>query len=175
MQRIANYSVDDVSALRARVESELKEAGTFQQASQKFIELLYDEFSASAVLFRVYATVDYEKLPQKEKDFVLELARSRGFLDELKPKTPVVTLLGSRGKRPSWNHRLRSERHLAIPLVSASFIKTIPMISRLMGDIGSGLARVRKQDINMTVSSMGQMAKVLYVQDAPETRTGDGF
>ncbi|HEY7821147.1 MAG TPA: hypothetical protein VIG29_23175, partial [Vicinamibacteria bacterium] len=136
---------------------------------------LYEELSPSAVLLRVFATLDYEKLPQRERDFALELARSRTFLDELKPKTPVVTLLGSRGKRPSWNHRHRSERHLAIPLVSASFIKTIPMVSRLMGDMGTGLEWVQKQDQNMTVTSMGQMARVLYVEDALETRTRDGY
>jgi len=175
MSRIASYSVEDVSALRSRVEGELKECGTFQQASQKFIDILYEELTASAVLFRVFATVEFEKLPEKEKDFVLDLARVRGFLSELQPKTPVVTLLGSRGKRPQWNHRLRSERHLAIPLTSASFIKTIPMVSRLMGDMGTGLEWVQKQERNMILTSMGRMARVLYVEDALETRTGDGF
>ncbi len=175
MSRIASYSVEDVSALRSRVEEELKEIGTFQQASQKFIDILYEDLIASAVLFRVFATVELEKLPEKEKDFALDLARARGFLSELQPKTQVVTLLGSRGKRPKWNHRLRSERHLAIPLTSASFIKTIPMVSRLMGDMGTGLEWVQKQERNMIVTSMGRMARVLYVEDALETRTGDGF
>lgn len=175
MPRIASYSVEDVSALRARVESELKVFSSFQQASQRFTDILYEELSPSAVLFRVFATVDYEKLPEKERDFVMELARSRAFLDELKSKTRVVTLLGSRGKRPSWNQRHRSERHLAIPLVTASFIKTIPMVSRLMGDMGTGLDWVQKQDQNMIVTSMGKMARVLYVEDALGTRTGDGF
>jgi hypothetical protein len=175
MSKIASYSVEKVTALRARVETELKEFENFQPASQKFTEVLYEELSPSAVLLRVFATLDYEKLPQRERDFALELARSRTFLDELKPKTPVVTLLGSRGKRPSWNHRHRSERHLAIPLVKASFIKTIPMVSRLMGDMGTGLEWVQKQDQNMTVTSMGQMARVLYVEDALETRTRDGY
>jgi len=175
MSRIASYSVEDVTALRSRVEDELKESGSFQQASQKFIDILYEELIASAVLFRIFATVELEKLQGKEKDFALELARTRGFDSELKPKTPVVALLGSRGKRPQWNHRLRSERHLAIPLTSASFIKTIPMVSRLMGDMGTGLAWVQKQERQMIVTSMGQMARVLYVRDALETRTGDGF
>jgi len=175
MSRIASYSVENVSALRSRVEGELKQCESFQQASQKFIDILYEELIASAVLFRVFATVELEKLPEKEKAFVLDLARVRGFLSELKPKTPVVTLLGSRGKRPQWNHRLRSERHLAIPLTSASFIKTIPMVSRLMGDMGTGLEWVQKQERNMIVTSMGRMARVLYVEDALETRTGDGF
>jgi hypothetical protein len=175
MSRIASYSVEDVSALRERVEDALKECGSFQQASQKFIDILYEELIASAVLFRVFATVELDKLPAKEKDFALDLARVREVLSELQPKTPVVTLLGSRGKRPQWNHRLRSERHLAIPLTSASFIKTIPMVSRLMGDMGTGLEWVQKQERNMILTSMGRMARVLYVEDALETRTGDGF
>jgi hypothetical protein len=175
MSRIASYSVEDVSALRERVEGALKECGSFQQASQKFIDILYEELIASAVLFRVFATVELDKLPAKEKDFALDLARVREVLSELQPKTPVVTLLGSRGKRPQWNHRLRSERHLAIPLTSASFIKTIPMVSRLMGDMGTGLEWVQKQERNMILTSMGRMARVLYVEDALETRTGDGF
>jgi hypothetical protein len=175
MSQIASYSLKDVAALRSRVEAELKESASFQQASQKFIDILYEELSSSAVLFRVFATVDFERLPEKERDFVLDLARAREFLSEVQAKTPVVTLLGSRGKRPQWNHRLRSERHLAIPLTSASFIKTIPMVSRLMGDMGTGLEWVQKQERHMIVTSMGRMARVLYVADALETRTGDGF
>jgi hypothetical protein len=175
MSRIASYSLEDVAALRSRVEDELKVQASFQEASQKFIDVLYEELKSSAVLFRLFATVELEKLPEKEKDFALALARARGFLPELQPKTPVVTLLGSRGKLPQWNHRLRSERHLAIPLTSASFIKTIPMVSRLMGDMGTGLPWVQRQEKNMIVTSMGQMARVLYVEDALEARTGDGF
>ncbi len=175
MSRIASYSLEDVAVLRSRVDEQLKECGSFQQASQKFVDILYEELIRSAVLFRVFATVELERLPEKEREFVLALARARGFLAELQGKTPVVTLLGSRGKRPQWNHRLRSERHLAIPLTSASFIKTIPMVSRLMGDMGTGLEWVQKQERNMTVTSMGRMARVLYVEDASESRTGDGF
>jgi hypothetical protein len=175
MARFASYSVEDVAALRSRVEEEIGESASFQQACQTFVDILYEELKSSAVLFRVFATVDFDKLPEKEKAFVLDLARNRGFLPELQAKTAVVTLLGSRGKRPPWNHRLRSERHLAIPLTSASFIKTIPMVSRLMGDMGTGLDWVQKQEANMVVTSMGRMARVLYVEDALESRTGDGF
>jgi hypothetical protein len=175
MARFASYSVEDVAALRARVEDEIGESASFQQACQKFVDILYEELKSSAVLFRVFATIDFERLPEKEKAFVLDLARARGFLPELQAKTTVVTLLGSRGRRPPWNQRLRSERHLAIPLTSASFIKTIPMVSRLMGDMGTGSEWVQKQEANMVVTSMGRMARVLYVEDALESRTEDGF
>ncbi len=175
MSQIASYSLKDVAALRSRIEAELKESASFQQASQKFVDILYEELSSSAVLFRVFATLDFERLPDNERDFVLDLARTREFLSEVQAKTPVVTLLGSRGKRPQWNDRLRSERHLAIPLTSASFIKTIPMVSRLLLDMGTGLEWVQKQERHMIVTSMGRMARVLYVADALESRTGDGF
>jgi hypothetical protein len=49
------------------------------------------------------------------------------------------------------------------------------MVSRLMGDMGTGIDWVQKQERNMVVTSMGRMARVLYVEDALETRTGDGF
>jgi len=175
MPRIGSYSLEDVGALRSRVEEGLKESASFQQACQKFTDILYDELSSSAVLFRVFATVDFEKLPEKERTFALDLAGARGFLAEVQAKTKVVTLLGSRGKRAQWNQRHRSERHLAIPLTSVSFIKTIPMVARLLGDMGTGLAWVQKQERNMVVTSMGRMARVLYVENALESRTGDGF
>ncbi|MGH9334408.1 MAG: hypothetical protein ACRD21_11725, partial [Vicinamibacteria bacterium] len=139
MPRIASYSLEELASLRFRVEEGLKDCGNFQEASQKFLDVLYEELSASAVLFRVFATVDFEKLPAKEKAFVLDIASARGFVDKVAGKTRVVTLLASRGKRGPWNDRHRSERHLAIPLTNASFIKTIPMVSRLMGDMDTGL------------------------------------
>jgi hypothetical protein len=130
---------------------------------------------SSAVLFRAFATVPFDRLPEREKEFALGLGRTRGISSEVGPSTPVVTLLATRGKRREWNHRLRSERHLAIPLGSASFIKTIPMVSRLMGDLGASVEWVRKQEQNLAVSSMGRMARVLYVEDALSSRTKDDF
>jgi hypothetical protein len=175
MSRIAAYSREDLSALRLRVEEGLKECASFQEASQKFLDVLHDELSSSAVLFRVFATVPFGGLPPREKEAVLDVSRARGFSDEIRDETRVVTLLATRGKRAAWNDRYRSERHLAIPLTSASFIKTIPMVSRLMGDMDTGLEWVDRQKMNMIVTSMGQMARVLYVEDALESRTADGF
>jgi hypothetical protein len=175
MSRIASYSLEAVNALRGRCEEEIQQAESFQKACQKFVDLLYEELLSSAVLFRAFATVPFDRLPEKERAFALELGQARGFASELGPSIPVVTLLASRGKRREWNHRLRSERHLAIPLGTASFIKTIPMVSRLMGDLGARVDWVRKQEKNLAVSSMGRMARVLYVEDALSSRTKDDF
>lgn len=139
MSRIGSYSLDDVSELRHRVETALEEHSNLEAASQKFASIVYDELTASAVLFRVFATVPFSSLPERERTFALDTARARGCSDEVHEKTTVVTLLGTRGRRSEWNDRCLSEKHLAILLTSASFIKTIPMVSRLMSDMGSGL------------------------------------
>jgi hypothetical protein len=175
MARIAALSVADVESLRRKVETGLKDCSSVQAAAQKFVEILFDELSESAVLFRVFSTVALGALPARDQSFARELARERRSDEELDEKTTVVALLGTRGKRAGWNDRYNSERHLAVPLTRASFIKTIPMLARLMSDMGTGLDWVEKQGLHMVVRSVGQMARVLYVEDARKAVTSDGF
>jgi hypothetical protein len=175
MSGLSTYTVESVSKLRARIEKELQKCSSFQAASQTFANTLYDELATSMVLLRVFATVPYGSLPNRERTFALEAARARGRGEEVQNETTVVTLLGTRGKRGGWNDRYLSKRHLAIPLTSASFIQTIPMVSRLMSDMGTGLEWVEKQHLNMVVKTTGRMARVLYVEDAATAMTADGF
>jgi hypothetical protein len=49
------------------------------------------------------------------------------------------------------------------------------MLARLMSDMGTGLDWVEKQGLHMVVRSVGQMARVLYVEDARKAVTSDGF
>lgn len=136
---------------------------------------LFEELEESAVLFRLFVTVPLAVLGERERSFATELAQARGFADELNDDTSVVCLLGTRGKEARWNDRHESNHHLAIPLTSASFIQTIPMVSRLMSDMGTGLEWVDKQELRIVVKSFGRMGRVLYVEDAATARTSDGF
>jgi len=168
------YSLEDVTKLRARLDQELK-CECLAEAAQKFVEILFEELEESAVLFRLFVTVPYAALAEHERSFASELAQARGFADAVKDDTSVICLLGTRGKQAGWNDRHQSERHLAIPLTGTSFIQTIPMVSRLMSDMGTGLEWVEKQEARIPVKSFGRMARVLYVEDAATTRTNDGF
>jgi len=168
------YSLEDVTRLRARLDEELQ-CEWLVDAAQSFVEILFEEIEESAVLFRLFVTVPYAVLGEREGDFATGLAQARGFADALSDDTSVICLLGTRGKQAGWNDRHQSERHLAIPLTSTSFIQTIPMVSRLMSDMGTGLEWVEKQEARIPVKSFGRMARVLYVEDAATTRTHDGF
>ena len=171
---MSTYSLGDVVKLRARLDQDLR-CGSLAESAQKFVEVLFEELEESAVLFRLFVTVPLAVLGERERSFATELAQARGFADELNDDTSVVCLLGTRGKQASWNDRHASARHLAIPLTSASFIQTIPMVSRLMSDMGTGLEWVDKQELRIVVKSFGRMARVLYVEDAATARTSDGF
>jgi hypothetical protein len=87
----------------------------------------------------------------------------------------VISLLGTRGKNREWNDRNRSRDRLAIPLLSASFIKTVPMLTRFLSATGARIEWIEKQTSRILAKTFGQMAMVLYVDDAKKAETEDGF
>ena len=96
------------------------------------------------------------------------------MLPELTEDTIVVTLLASRGSKPQWNDPSNSRDHLAIPLLSASFFETIPIVSRLLSGVITEVPWLTKQQTLMMRESMGNMSQVNCVEDARTARTGDG-
>ncbi len=170
-----DYHIARLTEFRAGIEEALGSSRTLQEAAQSFAELLYEELEASTVLARVFTTVRFGVLPGSDKQFVKGVATERGCGDELDDQTVVVSLLGSRGRQPSWNHRYQSASRLGIPLLSTSFIKTIPMLARLLNAADTGVRWIEKQQTRIVVKSFGQMAQLLYVDDARAAATGDGF
>jgi hypothetical protein len=105
-------------------------------------------------------------LPAADQTFVAALAGSGGAAAALKGDTPVLSLLGTRGSEPDWDDRGKSKGHLGIPLVASSFVEGIPMVSRLMHDMGIGLEWLDTNDTKIVVKSLGRVAGVFYVRDA---------
>lgn len=174
MARMSAYSLGDVMKLRKRLDEELR-CASLADAGQAFTGVLYEELEESAVLFRLFGTVPFGGLGSVERAAAKKIAEKRGFVDEMDDETRVVCLLGSSGRRAAWNDRHQSMHHLAIPLTQASFIQTIPMIARLMSDMGTGLDWVEKQKSRIVVKTFGTMARMLHVEDAASARTSDGF
>jgi hypothetical protein len=175
MSRIGSYSLDYICKLRHCVKTDLDGYSSLLVASQKFASIVYDELDGSVVFLHVFATVPVSSFPERERKFTLDIALARGCSDEVHNKTTVVTLLGTRGRHSEWNDRYLSGQHLAIPLTSTSFIKTLPMVSRLMSDMGTEFEWVQQQRMNMMVKTIGRMTRVLYVEDTATARTDDGF
>lgn len=108
---------------------------TLASAAQRFTDMLFEELFKSVVLARLYATIPFSVLPQPISDYVSSLTKTRGVDAQLKPTTPVWTLLGSRGMSAAWNDRAQSKNHVGLPLLSAEFVDQFPMVSRLFAQL----------------------------------------
>ena len=154
-----------IDALEKRTEDELSSLGTLEEAAQRFCDILYATFEESTVLVRVFATVPFAGLPSTNRGFVARLVGAPAG-DVLGPKTPVLSLLGTRGVVPRWNSRRLSEGHVGIPLASADFVEAIPMIASLVKQLGISIERADDVETAIVTQSLGKIAGVFYVDDA---------
>jgi len=129
MESLKQAQWSRLQAFRARV-AELQSADSLAEAAQSFATEFVETFD-SVVLARVFVVLEYGALPPAERAFARELAQ----MEQLPDSTRVLTLLGTRGKEEDWNDRLRSQAHLAIPLVSAATVREAPMIAKLLADL----------------------------------------
>jgi hypothetical protein len=134
--RIEERRDADFRSFWAPVEAALERAASLEEAAQTFCERFYQEFAESAVLVRAFVTLPFEALPAAEAAFARKLALATRNAPQLAPATPVLTLLGSYGIEPQWRVRLESRAHLAVPLLSDESVAEIPMIARLLREIG---------------------------------------
>jgi hypothetical protein len=75
-------------------------------------------------------------------------------------------LLGTHGSKPEWCERARSKGHLGIPLISAEFVRAIPMVARLLEELGVDLAWLDAAAEMYTRKLLGGFNGVFFVDDA---------
>lgn len=163
--RFEDVTSTTIDALELRTADDLGGMDSLEAASQQFCDILYGMFEESLVLVRVFATVPFGTLPAMNRGFVERLVGTRAR-DALNPKTPVLSLLGTRGAVPRWNSRHLSEGHVGIPLASAEFVETIPMIASLVKQLGVAIEEADDVETEIVTSSLGRAAAVFYVDDA---------
>ncbi len=163
-----------VSSLWADLEEKIQKAGSLEEASQELAASLHRKFEESAVLARVFVTVPYESLPSANRNFVENLADSAGAKSGVRPATPVLSLIGTFGQESNWQDRRKSEGHVGIPLISSAFVDAIPMISRLIKELGLALEWVDSHDTEKIVETIGSKAGLFYVEDAASATDSEG-
>lgn len=126
------------------------------------------------VIARVFVTVPFKDLPPANKEFFTNLARSVGAETELKADTPVLSLIGTFGQEESRKDRHNSKGHVGIPLISSSFVDAIPMISRLLRELGVPLQWADSHDAEMIVKTVGSSVGLFFVDDAAKATDNQG-
>ena len=166
MTTVSNITTQEFSNLQRQLAASLLGCASLAEAAQSVCDSLYEELRESIVLVRVFGTVPYGDLPESNRDFVTKLASSHQVDNLLSDQTLVLSLLGTRGEKRPWNKRSESQGHIGIPLFSADFIEAIPMISRLLKELGLPLDYTASDDTKIVAKSIGKMAGLFYVSDA---------
>lgn len=113
-------------------------AETLETAAGAIIEYLQASLWDSAsdqpasVLIRLYRTVSFARLEPDLQRFARLALESRKPWPEMR----CLTLMATAGVRPEWNSRHESTAHRAIPLPSAEAVARLPMVSRLVSQLG---------------------------------------
>lgn len=174
MASIHELGRSDFLAFQDRISQETEGATSLEDAAQRYISQIYDGLTESVVLARLFATIPFSLLPAENQSFVQRLAESASVADLVRPQTPVLSLLGTRGTHPEWNDRRASQGHVGIPLASSAFVDRIPMISRLLKQLGAGIAWLDAADTAIVSRTFQNLSGVFYARDAGQELDNKG-
>lgn len=174
MALISKLSLQELVDLNHKIVGQAAECTSLEDAAQKYMSILYEALSEAIILSRLFATISFEELPSPNKEFVKNLAQSTGVSELIKERTLVLSLLGSRGAKPEWNDRRNSQEHIGIPLASSDFIDRIPMMSRLLKQLGCGIDWIDKNDTGLVAKSFKDLSGVFFVRDASNEKDNKG-
>jgi len=166
MSRITEVTTSRLKDLLNRIDERIRDCAFLEHAAQACTDLLYDEFEESLVLGRVFATIPFGDLPEPNQQFVIDMAMSANILSLINTRTPVLSLLATRGREDAWNERRLSREHVGIPLASGDFVESIPMISRLLKELGLRVHWIDQEDTEIVTGTAGMLNGVFYVPDA---------
>ena len=167
MRTLTEFSWADVLGLQDDIRAALKVSTCLEEAAQRATEIIYGALAESALLVRVFATVPLSSLPADIHGRVKGLARTQQIDGSLRGESLILTLLGSAGAKREWNDRRDSVAHAGIPLISAAFVGAIPMVARLLNELGVDLQWFDHSDTSFVEKKLAAgLAGLFYVRDA---------
>lgn len=145
------FSLIDLVHCSTRIRGIGSQSATMEDAAREIVGHLYSvledterEGQRACALVRFYKTHRFGGLDESRRLFVEKQAGT------LAHHTPCLTLLGTRGDEPEWNDVAGSRGHQAIPLRDRTSIAALPMVARLVQQLGVDLGPIfDNQDVSM--------------------------
>jgi hypothetical protein len=157
-------SIESSSALRMMGTN----ATCMEAVAQKIVFYLYNNLinnetgEKACVLVRMFKTHPFIDLPSELQDSARAICGDKPFNPDMK----CLVLLASAGQRLDWNTRHNSVGHKAIPLPSASFVDSFPMIRQLIQQMGLEINTVLSPDPAVIMDMSKTTYNVFVVSDA---------
>ena len=172
MGSLSDAGPEQLRLLSQAVRERAAGARTLDAAAQILTDEFYDRFGDSTVLIRVFVTIPFRATPAAVQQFVRGLIANHPSIPPLRDDTTILALMGTRGALPAWNSRLKSKGHLGIPLASPEFVGAIPMVSRLLSELGVSIEGTggSEQYVSRVI---GNLSGVFHVADARTARDAE--
>lgn len=168
MYDLTQFGLKDMSECGLVLRNIGKNTNSVEEVSDRIIKYIYQNIvgkktqEKSCVLIRMFQTIPYKKLTPELQEYASKLLNYR----PVNPNLKCLTLLATAGEKLEWNLRQKSTGHKAIPLENKEAIAKIPMISRLIQQLGLDPGQVLEADPNLLADLEQKMYNVFYVDDA---------
>ena len=163
---LETFDVDDVRPCVEELRS-MPAGPTFAEDAQLIVEHLYrslvdEEGKPACALVRLYKSEAFSALEPDVQGFV-----QNALGEEPAGDVRCLALLGTAGDEPAWNDRALSAGHRAIPMPSEQFVERLPMITRLITQLGLDLGVVVTRPTGDEVVQLAQRSNdVFHVETA---------
>lgn len=168
MYSLRNLSLADLSAASGRLRKLGQGARSLEEAANRVVRFIYDEFGDGAgnekpcALVRLYKTHRMGELPPTLQEF----AGNANADDALTATARCLVLMATTGAEESWRSRSTSKGHQAIPLPSLEAVHRLPMVSQLLVQLGFDVSAVISADPALMVDNEQRSFNVFHVSDA---------
>lgn len=161
------FSLADLVRCSSKMRAIAANATSMEEAACGIVEHLYDVFATTdepatraSALVRFYKTHPLRSLDEQRRRFIE--SRHSG----LSLGTPCLTLLATRGDEPAWNDVAQSTGHLAIPLRDRASIAALPMVERVVVELGVDLDSILDQSRDTVIPGVQRTCDVFHVANA---------
>lgn len=145
------FSLIDLVHCSTKIRTLASQSSTMEEAARAIVDHLYSTLlvtdasgNRACTLVRFYKTHQFGSLDEQRRQFIESNAGT------LAHTIPCLTLLATRGDEPEWNEVSGSKGHQAIPLRDQAAVESLPMVARLVQQLGVDLGPIfDNQDVSI--------------------------
>ena len=173
--RLDQLSLRGLNRCGAAIRAMSDEASSREDVANQLVRFFYDHLKdkdgkPALSLVRCFETHAVDELSDEDRAVVQSL------LPDPNPESKCLKLIATAGEKEQWNDTTLSESHRVIPLPSEAAVQRLPMIARLIRELGLNVGGVVSADANRIVETVD--TKVFHVPEAkgcPDIPAQDEF
>jgi len=171
---MAKITFGNIQKVQNYVENNAENFKYLEEFAHGITNIIHNELKEYNVLSRIFVNIPYKSLPKANKQAVDNLTDSLNVSSKIKRNTQILSLVGTSGTQAQWNDRKNSQGHVGIPLISTEFIEGIPMMSRLLDDLGIDIEGMSEMKAGITSNVISEEQGLFYVDDAVSKNDNKG-